>query len=42
MSQGDDGKENSAGHSFNNVIVDTMVIIVRLAKIENNVFNKVT
>ena len=42
MSQGDDGLEDSAGHRINNVIVDTMVMIVRLAKIEKKVFHKVT
>ena len=40
MLQGDDGLENAAGHSINNVIVDTMVMIVRLAKIEKKCFQQ--
>ena len=38
-SEGYVGLENAAGHSINNVIVDTMVMIVRLAKIEKKMFS---
>ena len=36
MSQGDDGLEDSAGHRINNVLYDTMVMIVRLATKSRN------